>query len=374
MKKQIKIILATLTAIALLAGCAADKSSSAKKKDKKSNDTNEEYIAEETAAPEYYLEAEMADGDYNRGLSSYKSADVDLSAYNGDYDDYSAATEAAGDQSAQTTPQASSGQKLIRTVNISVETVDFDGLNKKIKATVDKYDGYFESSNIYGTGNNKDLRIANYKIRVPADQLDSVINDIEGSCTLISSSESTQDVTLSYIDNESHVASLRAEQDALMKMLEEATDLDTIIMLQDRLTDIRYEIEYYESTLRSMDNRIEYATLCVSIEEVVEETPVEKPEKPVEKKPEKTYNEELKDSYSDSVSNLKENAKQFLIDFMAFLPYLIIFAIIAVIVIIVILIVVKKKKSKKNKGEKAPSADNKPDESDKKEVNDSDKK
>ena len=49
---------------------------------------------------------------------------------------------------------------------------------------------------------------------------------------------------------------LKAEQKSLMDMLEHADTVEAIITIQSRLTDVRYELESYESQLRVYDNRI----------------------------------------------------------------------------------------------------------------------
>ena len=79
------------------------------------------------------------------------------------------------------------------------------------------------------------------------------------------SSESTEDVTLAYTDMQSHVAALRTEQETLLSMLGQAQSMEDILAIQTQLTQVRYEIESYESQLRVYDNQVDYSTVYLDI-------------------------------------------------------------------------------------------------------------
>ena len=52
-----------------------------------------------------------------------------------------------------------------------------------------------------------------------------------------------------------------------------ADSLDAVIMLEDHLSEIRYELESMESKLRLIDNHVDYSTVTLEIEEVTIFTP-----------------------------------------------------------------------------------------------------
>ena len=68
-----------------------------------------------------------------------------------------------------------------------------------------------------------------------------------------------------YVDMQSHVKALRTEQNTLLELIEKADKLKDIIALQSQLTQVRYEIESYESQLRMYDNRVNYSTLNLTV-------------------------------------------------------------------------------------------------------------
>lgn len=159
-----------------------------------------------------------------------------------------------------------SEQKMIITWNLSLETEQYDKVITSIQEQAKSLTGYIESEDeCKGTS---DLRQNSLTIRIPADHLDEWMTATENFGTITSKSKTQQNVTLDYIDTESRVKSLRAEQTALMAMLEKATKLSDIIAIREQLQNINYQIDSYESQLRYMQNDVDYATINLSITEV----------------------------------------------------------------------------------------------------------
>ena len=234
------------------------------------------------------------------------------------------------------------GRLLIRTVSMSAETKDIMSVKNDIEAQVRTAGGYIENSSMSGTGKNRDLRIMYYTIRVPADKLDELITKVGNSCTILSSSENTSDVTLEYVDTKSRMESLRVEYDQLLKLLEQATDLDNIIILQSRLTDVRYQIESAESRIRVLENQVEYGTLNLSITEVLEDTVIEEPHIV-------TYGERVMDQFNDMWEGTVEFFQDFLLGLIAAIPFLVFMGIVAAVIIIIVFSVRKKRRKREAK-------------------------
>lgn len=65
-----------------------------------------------------------------------------------------------------------------------------------------------------------------------------------------------------------HKKALETEQERLLALLEKAENVEDIITIENRLSDVRYELENYESQIRLLDNQIDYSTVYVDISEV----------------------------------------------------------------------------------------------------------
>ena len=236
---------------------------------------------------------------------------------------------------------------LIRTVSMVTETKDIETVKNDVEAQVKSCGGYIENANMSGTGKNRDLRTVNYTIRIPADKVDGLISQIGNSCTVLSSNENSTDVTLEYVDTQAKIESLRVEYDQLMKLLKSAEDLDTIIVLQNRLSEVRYQIESYESRIRVLENQVTYATLNLTIREVLEETVVEPAHIP-------TFGEQIAEQFEETWENTKEFGKNLVLVIIACLPGIIFLGINAIIVVVIVKSV-KKKRRKKVRGVVAPN-------------------
>lgn len=179
-----------------------------------------------------------------------------------------------GTGSGQTLP---AGRKLIRNISMDVETDAFDPLITGLQDKITGLGGYVEKSDMSGNSLNTygkpSPRHASITARIPVDQLESFITTVEANGNVTNKSESTQDVTLQYSDLESKKKSLEIEQEKLWEFLEKAESVDTVITLEQRLSEIRYQLESMESKLRLYDNQVDYSTVQLSISEVAIFTP-----------------------------------------------------------------------------------------------------
>lgn len=163
-------------------------------------------------------------------------------------------------------------RKLVRTLDMDVETDSFDDYLSLITGQLKELGGYVEELNSSGRKsdfqNEQMPRSASITARIPADKMDQFLASAEGTANVISKSENTQDVTLQYSDLESRKKSLTIEEERIWALLEKAETLETVISLEERLTDIRYELESMESQLRLYDNQVDYSSVTIRISEV----------------------------------------------------------------------------------------------------------
>ena len=76
-------------------------------------------------------------------------------------------------------------------------------------------------------------------------------------------------------DKEREVEEREREVDEMKDILVEKADkMEDIIVIYERISDVTYEIESYESRMRTYDDQIAYSTVNISVEEVERETQV----------------------------------------------------------------------------------------------------
>lgn len=254
-----------------------------------------------------------------------------------------AATEESGmtsenDPGTSEAPQTD--EKIIYTYNYSVETKQFDTFMDTVQKRISEYGGYLESSETNGNTNLNMTRYTNMVIRIPADKMDQFLAMVKENSNVTYAGCSTENVTLSYVDLQSHIKALKVEQETLMGLLERATKLSDVLKLQEQLTDVRYQLESYESQLRVYDNRIDYATLYLDINEVERETNVAD---------KLSYGEEIRQGLSDTFYALGQGFRGFSIWFIVNLPVLLLLAVIVLVVVVVIRKVSRRTRREKRK-------------------------
>jgi len=169
-----------------------------------------------------------------------------------------------------------SSRKLIRRVYLNVEALDFDSLSASITQQISALGGYIEQSEISGNSYRREgRRYSHIVARVPKAKVDEFIGTVGELGNITNKQESVEDVTLQYVDVESRKKSLKIEQERLLALLEKAEKLEDIIQLEQRLSQVRYELENYESQLRTYDNQVDYSTVTLDVNEVERVTPAE---------------------------------------------------------------------------------------------------
>lgn len=277
-------------------------------------------------------------------MTTTNGSSADFSYYSYDTGATEEIIDEAVEEEAKATENAEEVQdtnrKLIKTVDMNVETKDFDGLMPLIEQKVDELGGYIENSDVYNGSSYrsyKDLRWASLTIRIPQDKLDGFIRDMQGVSNVTNCNQRVEDVTLTYVDLESHKKALKTEQDRLLELLEIAETVEDIITIESRLSEVRYEIESMEAQLRSYDNRVNYSTVYMYIDEVEILTPVV----------EETTGERIVRGFTENVADVLDGIKEFFIGLIINLPYLVVWGIIIAVVILIVLRVMRGGKKRK---------------------------
>ncbi len=226
-------------------------------------------------------------------------------------------------------------RKLIKTYNIAVETEEFDGFVEMIQNKVVSLDGYIENLNSsngskYSSSYNSS-RFSYMTIRIPAASADSFLDMVGANANVISKTLSVEDVTLSYVDVQSRKNAYQAEEKRLLELLEQAETIEDILVIEDRLTNIRYNIESLESQLRTYDNKVDYTTIYLDITEVEAYT---------EPEPE-SFGQKISKAFTDGFDETVNTLKNLLLVFVGAIPGLTVFAIVLLIFVIILAVIIR---------------------------------
>ncbi|MBQ8622059.1 MAG: DUF4349 domain-containing protein [Oscillospiraceae bacterium] len=232
-------------------------------------------------------------------------------------------------------------QKLIKTVTIRAETEDLDGLLNFLNQRIADLGGYIEYQDTYYGSNYSYYgnRSTTLTIRIPAENLNQFVEQVDGSSNVISKLETQDDVTLKYVDTQSRMEALQAEHDRLLELMEQAENMTDLLEIEARLTEVRYQLESITSQLRTLENLVSYATVELTVSEVEVLTPVEEP----------TVWQRIGTGFSENLKEIGEWFQDLFVWIVTYSPQLVIIA--AIVVVIVWLC---KRSAKKRKAKKPP--------------------
>ena len=277
--------------------------------------------------------------------AAYETPDMAAESYAYDEEMAYETTDAARmDNTAEQVEESAQGtnRKLIRTVSMNVETENYDALLPDIERKVTEYGGYIENSSTYNDTNpygNSEGREASMTIRIPAEKLDAFLHTVSDQSNVTYKSENVQDVTLTYVDLQSHKKALEEEQKRLMDLMQEAETIEDLITIEDRLTQVRYELESMESQIRTYDNQVDYSTVSINILEVKQYTPVE----------EESAWTRISKGFAERTEAVLEGLENFGIWFVVHIPDLIVIAVVILIILLIIWLCIRGSKKRAEK-------------------------
>lgn len=310
-RKQAAVCLAAALAAGLLAGCGSSYDKS---------------VATQEAAIDTAVYAGADYGLYDNG--TYVT-EVPAEA---EYETGSAPEpDAASGSSAQITEESAqtASRKLIKTVDLYTETEQYDELLAELETQITALGGYVEYRYQYNGNQYADTdlqrRSCNLTVRIPADRPDSFVGKVGEVSNIVNKEERVEDVTLRYVDLESHRNALATEQERLLELLEQAETVEDLITIESRLSEVRYELESMESQLRTLQNQVSYSTVNLNVQEVKRLTPTE----------EKGIWGRIRQGLSDNLYRLGIDLQNALVGFVINLPYIVCWLIVIVILFFV---------------------------------------
>ena len=186
--------------------------------------------------------------DYSMGMSKTKDVDTYQNEITSEYS-----------TSDETT------KKIARDASLSLETKELNKAQTTINKLVKEYNAKITSDSSYS--NYDELQTYSINIEVPADSLDTFIDEAKKIGTVTYYSQYSTDLTDSYIQSESKLESLEAEKKRVLELYNQAQTMDELIQIEQRLSEIQYEIDYNNEMIEYYDNDVTYSSLSITIME-----------------------------------------------------------------------------------------------------------
>ncbi len=169
--------------------------------------------------------------------------------------------------------------KIIYNGRIGLNTDHYQESFDKIINYVEKAGGFIQESGSNFTGQGTKEGNSGYlTIRIPTDGFSEAMETIQSFGSPTNADISSSNISQQYQDVESQLNNLKLQEQRLLELLGQATNMTDVLAIESELNRIRTESDQLTSTKKNWDIEISYATIYVSLyEKEISSTSVSSP-------------------------------------------------------------------------------------------------
>lgn len=157
----------------------------------------------------------------------------------------------------------SEDRRLVRTDALGLIVKTPTETAEKIVQIAQGAGGFLVTSNVNG---GVDATSASLSIRVPAGKFDEVRDQIRKlSLRVESESIDAQDVTKQYVDQESRLRNLRAQEQQYLGILRKAANVKDTLEVSDKLNEVRGAIEERQAEFEALSKQVETVAINITL-------------------------------------------------------------------------------------------------------------
>lgn len=154
-------------------------------------------------------------------------------------------------------------QLVIRNASLSIVVKDAGESMKSIETMVDGLNGWIVSSNLWEVN---DVKRGNISVRIPAEHLDSFLDQIESLANVVTNRVVTgQDVTDEYVDIQSDLTNLESTRDRVRNFLDDARTVEEALKVNTELSRLEGDIERLTGRMAYLEKSARYSQVSIDI-------------------------------------------------------------------------------------------------------------
>lgn len=198
-------------------------------------------------------------GSSSSGGASEEKAALPDSAASGEF----ASVEPETVESAAGEDGADFDRKVIKTADLALTSTDVRETAAKAQVLADRVGGNVLSSQIdRGDG----YVSASLVLDVPSSEFEGALEELRGlGETVTADAVRGQDVTEEFVDLKSRERNLLAAEESLLRLYEEARDVEGTLAIQRELTGVRGEIEQLQGRIRYLEQRTASSRISLTV-------------------------------------------------------------------------------------------------------------
>ncbi len=170
-----------------------------------------------------------------------------------------------GRDESEITDELTEDRKIVKTGSMTLEVGDIAETMDKIADMADELNGYVVSSYKYEYERGISGRIT---IRVPSERFEEAFARLRQLAIAVPYETTTAtDVTEEYVDLEAQLGNLLATEAQYLALMEEAENVEEMLMVQKELSNVRGEIEQIEGRMKYLEQTSETSLIEVDLQE-----------------------------------------------------------------------------------------------------------
>jgi hypothetical protein len=168
------------------------------------------------------------------------------------------------------TADIAAADKLVRTASLQVQVDDVEDKATQARQIALAAGGMVVSENSSAVpmgdgGVDKQGSRSTMALAVPSDTLDRVLDELGKLGTTVQRSSSARDVTSTYVDTQSRIATMKAGLDQLRTLLAKATDLNQIVSVETEISRRQADLDSLQAQLNALDKKVAMSTVSVTL-------------------------------------------------------------------------------------------------------------
>jgi len=176
---------------------------------------------------------------------------------------------AVSDNPAVSVTDTAAERKLVKRANIKIRVDNLNETGSAITGLLEKFNAYSASTII-------EENAYTYSLRVPSQKYEVFLAEMDGMGRTIRRTESTEDVTVQYYDLEGRLTTKKELLRTFQSYLGKAKTIDEILSVERRISELQYDIDGTGKQLRALADRVDYASIELTILGPVVSTPYQK--------------------------------------------------------------------------------------------------
>lgn len=155
---------------------------------------------------------------------------------------------------------------IARSIDLQIIAKDFSAVRGEFDSVLARYQGYAANLSVSNTDNT--ARALSASLRIPAPQLAAALRELKSLGRVTGEAQAGEEVTSQHADLVARIKNSRETEIRLQDILRTRTGkVSDILEVEQEIARVRGEIEQMESALKTLNHRVDFATINLIISE-----------------------------------------------------------------------------------------------------------